>query len=99
VATGGTPQDPDALAWYTPEQRERARESRARALDILRRLYLAWLTATIRLEDGEIKKGLTRAEVIALIRDAQKDLRQARQRLRQSVEIPPQPKQNSEKAG
>jgi hypothetical protein len=77
-----TPANADQLPWYTDEQRHRNQEARARALELLRRLFVAYLAATLRIADDRVEAGLTRAELIALIQDAQRDVRHARERIR-----------------
>lgn len=45
--------------------------ARHRALDMLRRLYRAWLAATLKSKDGQLVPGLSRAQLLGLLRDAQ----------------------------
>ena len=78
-----TPANADDLAWYTDEQRYRDQEARARALELLRRLFVAYLAATLRVtDDDHVDVGLTRAALLALVQDAQRNVRHARERLR-----------------
>lgn len=77
-----TPADADSLPWFTPEQSERARQARSRALEVLRHLLVAYLMATIRIEEGKPQTGVTRAELIQLIRETQRGLGGRAERLR-----------------
>lgn len=60
----------DDAPWFPPIWDRTQDTAHTFALDIIRRLYRAWLLATMDLVDGEISPTRTRAEVIALIRAA-----------------------------
>jgi len=77
-----TPADADRLPWYTDEQRNRHREARARSLELLRCLFIAYLAATLRTRGDQVEAGLTRTELVRLLQDAQRDVRHAREHIR-----------------
>lgn len=59
--------------------------ARHRALDMLRRLYRAWLAATLKSRDGQLVPGLSRAQLLGLLRDAQQGDSAALSALRQAT--------------
>jgi hypothetical protein len=77
-----TPANADDLPWYTDEQRQRTADARAKALELLRRLFVSYLTSTLRLADDKVVPQLTRTELVTLLQEAQRDVGHAREQLR-----------------
>lgn len=72
-----------SAAWFPLPWDSSEEVTRELALDIMRRLYRAWLLAAMRIEDGRVVPGLTRDQLIELLRGARSatEVKALRQRI------------------